>query len=306
MELESSSTTNEPNDDNIPTSADHLYSSHDTNTSSSLTTHRISLLAPSHHVEQIIIWLQDMLPIPEPIQKWFIIFLLGKRRIGKAPILPSQLTTTETNIWNYIQDAYSHQARKERVIAFMKNRKISKRLISYFIVHYVAIHPTCYYLDRHTYPYQIVSPIGSSMNHIPYPSHIPPDHPVLFINIFVEYHKCLYFHVPQKCNAPYSRKNIVKDQITNEEYSLNAIPYYIWLDSIGAIDAFYQLQDTVKKAKKEYEATKHRLKSSNQKLSLKELCKKGYDEPTNRDTVVRRAFFHPYIPKIILHKKNAT
>ena len=152
----------------------------------------------------------------------------------------------------------------------MNNRKISKRLISYFVVHYVAVHPTCYYLDRSTYPYQIIGSIGPSMAHIPPP---PPEYnnkPVLFINIFVEYHKCLSYHVPQKCNAPYSRKNIVVDEHTKEQFSLSAIPYYLWLDSIGAMEAFYILQDDVKRAKKEYEAKKNKLRGTNQKISLKE------------------------------------
>jgi hypothetical protein len=222
----------------------------------------------SHHAKQIILWLQDMLHTPEPVQKWFIVFLYGKRRIPKTAIPTTQLTITERNIYNFIKQELQLQERKDRVEAFMKDKKISKRLISYFIVHYVAIHPTCYYLDRSSYPYRIIGSIGPSMAHLPRP---PPEYdqkPVLFINLYVEYHKCLSYRVPQKCNAPYSRKNIVKDDTTEEGISLSAIPYYLWLDNIGGMEAFLMLKDDVKKSKKEYEATKLKLKGTREKLRL--------------------------------------
>jgi hypothetical protein len=267
------------------------------NTSSSTS---ISPKTPNQHIERLILWLQELLPHPEPVQKWFIVYLLGKRRIAKTPIAPTQLSPTEVNIWNYIQREFAIPGHKERIKAIMSNRKISKRLISYFIVHYVARYPTCYYLDRSSYPYRIVSDIGPSMAHITPPPH---DDKIVFINVFIEYHVCLSYHVPQKCNAPYSRRNIVVDPTSGEEYSLSAIPYYIWLDKIGAMEAFHLLHDKVKAAKKEYEYTKNKLRGTNQKLSLKELSRKESDQPTNGDTFTRRSICRPYFPSFIQNKK---
>ena len=256
----------------------------------------------SLHAKQIVLWLQDMLHTPEPVQKWFIVFLYGKRRIAKTAIPTTQLTISERNIYNYIKNELQLQERKERVMAFMKDKKISKRLISYFIVQYVAINPTCYYLDRSSYPYRIIGPIGPSMAHIPPPSPSYNDKPVLFINLYVEYHKCLSYRVPQKCNAPYSRKNIVQDDSTEEGISLSAMPYYLWLDNIGGMEAFLMLKDEVKKSKKEYEATKLKLKGTHQKLRLHNLCERDYDQVTNYDIFVRRIVHHPYIPALIKHQ----
>ncbi len=254
-------------------------------------------------LERLIHVFQELLPFPEPVQKWFIVFLLGKRRIPKAPITPQQLSVSEANILKYIKQEFAIPGHKERILSIMNNRKISKRLISYFIVHYVAIHPTCYYLDRSTYPYRIVSEIGPSMAYIEPPPPTDHDHQIVFINIFIEYHNCLSLHTPQKCNAPYSRRNIVIDETTKEQYSLSAIPYYIWLDHIGAMEAFYILHDQVKAAKKEYEQQKNKLKGTSTKLSLKELAKKPSGKPTNGDTFVQKCRYHPYLPPLIPNKK---
>ena len=276
-------------------------SSSSTSSSSSITT--LSSVPKTQTLERLIHVFQELLPYPEPVQKWFIVFLLGKRRVPKAPITQKQLSLSETNILNYIQREFALPGHKERIMSIMNNRKISKRLISYFIVHYVSIHPTCYYLDRSSYPYRIASEIGPGMAYIEPPPPTDHDHQIVFINIFVEYHNCLSLHTPQKCNAPYSRKNIVIDETTKEEYSLSAIPYYIWLDHIGAMEAFYILHDQVKAAKKEYEQQKNKLRGTSTKLSLKELSKKPSGKPTNGDTLVKRSYQHPCLHELTPNKK---
>ena len=232
------------------------------------------------------------------VQKWVLLMVLGKRRVNKVPIPITCINSKEEKIWKYIEHEFALEARKERVLSFMMDRKVSKRLISYFVVHFVKINPTCYYLDTSQYPYKICSNIADSIYKLE--TTVPQ---AIFINVHREYQACLNAKGPLKCNAPYYRMNTVVNE-RSEQYSLSAVPFYLWLDRIGGIEAFELLKDKVKPAKALHEARRRILKEQNKKIRIKELCVKQIGQSTNNDPFITRVISHPYLPSCF--KRNKT
>lgn len=171
------------------------------------------------------------------------LFLLihGKRNCVKSPVKVAELRPGERRVYRKIMAKFNrYPLVRERVHRFLGNRGISKRLLNYFIVHYVKSTNLVYYLDTTTYPYKVfldepgVPRVG-----------------VHCIDLGLEYRLAKQHVGPNELHCPYARSV----RVEGHEYSLSELSFTLWLDSVGAIDIFYVLEPVIRASKRKRAAT---------------------------------------------------
>lgn len=189
-----------------------------------------------------------------------VLCMFGKRNITKKAVVPHKLSANEHRVYKKIRRELQNVKRRERVFQFLDQRGITKRLINYFVVHYCLLeHQVSYYLDRRTYPYQIVGElntpnckwildlVGQGAN-------------IVWINLHQEYKQTKQERGHKNMHAPYARSTSVIGE-DNREYSLCELNFYIWFDDIGGIDAFYRLESDIRKCKQRSDEQRRKVRA---------------------------------------------
>jgi hypothetical protein len=187
----------------------------------------------------------------EQVLSFLTLQSFGKRMLHKDAVDVSKLSTLEQEIFFRIQQQLQDPCRRKRVLDFISNKHITKRLINYFVVHYILNHPVCYFLDQRQYPYSILRPFNEP--HQPQTLElIGRGENIRWINLHQEYKRCKARNGYRNCHAAYGRSNAVRgddDQI----YSLCEMNFYLWLDEVGGFEAFYEYEESVRKEKHQYD-----------------------------------------------------
>lgn len=195
-------------------------------------------------------------PALDAVLSYFILQNRGRRFMQKNTVNVNQLSESEQRVFAHIQSQLRNPERKRRVTEFLNDRKITRRLINFFVVHYTKFHPVAYYLDKRQYPYTIVKP----MNQPALPQVlelIGQGAPIRWINLYAEYMSCKKLDLYRNCHAAYGRSNAVKDDVNTATYTLCEMNFFLWLDSVGGIDAFRELEPEIRAAKQAYEEESH-------------------------------------------------
>ncbi len=195
-------------------------------------------------------------PALDAILSYFVLQNRGRRFMQKNTVNVSQLSDMEQRVFAHIQSQLRNPERKRRVTEFLNDRKITRRLINFFVVHYTKFHPVSYYLDKREYPYKILKPLNQ-----PVQPHvlelIGQGAPIRWINLYAEYTSCKKMDLYRNCHAAYGRSNAVKDDVNTATYTLCEMNFFLWLDSVGGIDAFRELEPEIRAAKQAYEEDAH-------------------------------------------------
>lgn len=185
------------------------------------------------------------------IRDYMVMRVYGKKHLQKTPVDLTQLLPKERSAYCEIRKKLANPLRKQRLESIM-NSAITKRLIHFFVVHYVLLHnPLSYWLDKRQYPYKILGDFNK------------PNQPdvvrlmnekafIVYINIHNEYRLCK--NNSKLIHAPYARSVSVKDEFSH--HSLTEWNFYLWLDEIGGFEAFERVEHDVKLKKQEYENSK--------------------------------------------------
>ena len=185
----------------------------------------------------------------------FILLVFGRRNIPKEPVEHSRLTRLEKEVFFKIRGGLVDETRKQIVFKFMQAKGVTKRLINYFVVHYILVErDVSYYLDRR-------QPFGSIIGEIGNP--FQPDilklmsqgANIVWINLHQEYKASKNRDGQRNLHTPYARSTSVHDQISGG-YSLCELNFYIWLERVGGIHAFTILEPYVRAEKVKYDLHK--------------------------------------------------
>ena len=143
-------------------------------------------------------------------------------------------------------------------MGFINHKDITKRLINYFVVHYILVqHKTCYYLDKRVYPFRIIGEFNEHNN--PEALELTAQGAnVVWINLHQEYKTSKNKKGRRNMHAPYARSASV-DGGDLQNYALCELNFYIWLDDMGGFEAFYKLETDVRDKKARYDEDKRAL-----------------------------------------------
>jgi hypothetical protein len=198
--------------------------------------------------------------------QWFSEFMVlsiyGKRNMPKASVNISKLNVSELEVYKRIRRELSNTDRKLRIFKFINQKDITKRLINYFVVHYILVQrPIAYYLDKRTYPYTILGEFNN-----PHQTHIlklkEQGHNIVWINLHQEYKTSKNKKGRRNLHAPYARSISVKGE-DSCDYSLCELNFYIWLDDMGGFEAFFKFEEDIRDKKSRYDEEKRLNDTSN-------------------------------------------
>jgi hypothetical protein len=186
---------------------------------------------------------------------YFVLLVFGKRNIPKEPVEHSRLTRLEKEVFFKIRGGLIDETRKQRVFDFMRARGVTKRLINYFVVHYILVEKdVSYYLDLRQPCGRIIGEIGN-----PFQPEIveliSKGANIVWINLHQEYKASKNRDGQRNLHTPYARSTSVYDQISGG-YSLCELNFYIWLERVGGFDAFARLEPLVRSEKVRYDLDK--------------------------------------------------
>ena len=209
-----------------------------------ITTMRLVCMTLKHDKENI-----------DTFSEYMILILYGKRNMKKESVKISKLSSAEKEVYRRIRSELSNNVRKERIFSFINQKDITKRLINYFVVHYILVQKeVSYYLDKREYPYKIIGDFNN-----PYQDKIlrlkETGANIIWINLHQEYKTSKNKKGRRNLHAPYARSISVMGEDMCE-YSLCELNFYIWLDDMGGFDAFYRLETDVRDKKTRYDEGK--------------------------------------------------
>jgi hypothetical protein len=188
----------------------------------------------------------------QEMAQYFILVCFGKRVVQKHAIAEELLTPLENIVYQRIKHALSEPARRERVYGCIQ--KYTKRLINYFVVHYVNETQTCYYLDKRQYPFEIIGRFNESQQPNVL-SLITTGAPIYWICLHHEYKSCRSQQGRRNLHAPYARSRSVISE--GGEISLCELNFYIWFVDIAGDQAFAHFENDVRAKKILYD---HKMK----------------------------------------------
>jgi hypothetical protein len=192
--------------------------------------------------------------------QYFILFVYGKRNIRKDAIDESKLSLSQKEVYNRIREEMKNPLRRQRILNFINQKDITKRLINYFVVHYSLVErEISYYLDCRTYPYKIIGEFNN------------PDQKdilklqesganIVWINLHREYKNSKNKKGRRNRHAPYCRGVVIKGS-DGFEYSLCELNFYLWLDDVGGFELFYMFENDIRDKKAKYDEEKRQQES---------------------------------------------
>lgn len=197
---------------------------------------------------------QEFLPL---VKQNIVLNIYGKRNISKRPVVPDLLSVSERKIYIRIRKSLNQPERRKRILDFIKEKHITKRLVNYFIVHYVLLEKqVSYYLDKRSYPYSILGDFNNP-NFQPALDLISQGQNIVWINLHQEYKLSKHTHGRRNMHAPYARSTSVQGE-DKFQYSLCELNFFIWFDEVGGIEAFYALEHDIRLQKQKYEDSKRK------------------------------------------------
>ncbi len=232
---------------------------------------------------------------------YLILHTYGKRNIRKDAIEETNLSPSQQEVYKRIRQEIQDPIRRRRVLAFINDKNITKRLINYFVVHYALIEQEfSYYLDKTTYPYKVIGELNN------------PDQPdilrrkeagenIVWINLHQEYKNSKNRNGRRNRHAPYKRSISVRGA-DGEEYSLCELNFYIWLDEVGGFDLFYMFEDDIRQKKAKYDE-EHRIQE-NQLVFGKRKKRKIVLRQTNGQNYKTHVIQYKSKPPFSLHAGN--
>lgn len=178
---------------------------------------------------------------------YFVLLMYGKRALHKDAVDVTKLSPIEREIFTRIQRKLLNPIRRKRVMEFIANRRITRRLINYFVVHYLVDNPIEYYLDQRSYPPSILKPFNERNQPEILAAQARGDN-IRWINLHQEYKSCKPRDGNKNCHAAYGRSNAVRDD-DDQVYSLCEMNFYLWLDSVGGFEVFLEFEADIRKCK---------------------------------------------------------
>ena len=186
---------------------------------------------------------------------YIVLLVFGRRNLPKEPVEHSRLTRLEKEVFSRIRDGLVDDARKQRVFAFMQSNGVTKRLINYFVVHYILVErDVSYYLDRREPFSRIIGEIGNPFQP-EIVTLIASGANIVWINLHQEYKASKNRDGQRNLHTPYARSTSVHDHVSGG-YSLCELNFYIWLERVGGFDAFAMLEPLVRVEKAKYDLNK--------------------------------------------------
>jgi hypothetical protein len=191
----------------------------------------------------------------EVFLEYLVLQMYGKRNLKKDAVEISQLSLVELEIYRRIRRELEHPVRRERILTFIQQKDITKRLINYFAVHYALVEKELsYYLDRRTYPYQILGVFNEP--HQPEILRLKESGAnVVWLNFHQEYKNSKNKQGRRNRHAPYRRSVTVRGE-DGQDYSLCEFNFYLWLDDVGGFELFYLFEKDIREKKLKYDEQK--------------------------------------------------
>lgn len=187
--------------------------------------------------------------------------IYGKRVFQKHAVQGQDLTEHEQVLWYNIQQKFKNNPlQKQRVIQFINHKNISRRVISYFVVHYSYEEKSLWYwLDRRTYPYQIIGEFNNPHNDTALQLK-SQGHDIRWVN----------FHQLYKVSKSKIGKGNYHDcydrtapvDIDGKPYAIGVLNFYMWLDEVGGFDIFFKLEEDIRAKKAKYDEQSRTIKAS--------------------------------------------
>ncbi len=213
--------------------------------------------------------------------KYLILLVLGRRNVKKEAVEPCKLTLIEKQVFLKIQQGLTDQERKDRVFAFMKQRGVTKRLINYFVVHYILVErEVSYYLDRRGSKGVIIGEMGNPFQQ-EIINLIQMGANIVWINLHQEYKTSKNRDGQRNLHTPYARSTSVQDNFSGG-FSLCELNFYTWLEHVGGFEAFRMLEGHIRAEKIKYDFYKRSVKklsggtNKRRKIILKQTDGKNY------------------------------
>ena len=189
--------------------------------------------------------------------KFLTLYVYGKRNIEKTSITAGMLQDpVKRLVYKRIRKLMSDPGRRQRILEFVHKKDIARRLINFFMVTYVVKDPGVeYWLDCTTSNHKIIG----NINEIDNPEALrrkSQGENIILVNLHTAYKDSKQRGGSRNLHAPYRRDDIVRDD-HDVEYSLCALNYFLWMDEMGAIEAFYRLEDDIRKKKLIFDKKNH-------------------------------------------------
>ncbi len=210
----------------------------------------------------------------------------GKRNLEKKAVSIKDANEFELDAYNYIRTKLQDTTRRERIFNFIQSEHITKRLINFFIVHYISgLKKVSYYLDKRKYPYTIIGKINEE-NQLNILQLIEDGEFIVWIDLHLEYKTSKNKNGKSNLHAPYSRSISIRGD-DNIEYSLCTLNFYCWLDDVGGFDAFLFFETDVREKKKIYDEL-HRSKQNVKKRKF------GFQQENYKTFISEGVISQPY------------
>jgi hypothetical protein len=186
---------------------------------------------------------------------YFILHTYGRRNIRKDAVTENNLTQSQREVYARIRSELQNPVRRDRILSFINEKVITKRLINYFVVHYsLIVREISYYLDRSQYPYRIVGDFNNPQQQ-EILERISQGENIVWINFHQEYKNSKNKKGRRNRHAPY-RRSVSVHGADGNEYSICELNFYLWLDDVGGFDLFYLFEADIREKKAKYDEEK--------------------------------------------------
>jgi len=187
--------------------------------------------------------------------QYFILFAYGKRNIRKDAVDESKLNMSQKEVYNRIREEMKNPIRRQRILNFINQKDITKRLINYFVVHYSLMErEMSYYLDKTSYPFKVIGELNNPQQ-LEILKRKENGENIVWINFHQEYKNSKNKKGRRNRHAPY-RRSISVQGADGNEYSLCELNFYLWLDEIGGFELFYMFESDIRDKKAKYDEDK--------------------------------------------------
>ena len=190
---------------------------------------------------------------------YFIMYIYGKRRLDKRAIDSTGLTNRESHVYDRVRRELATKSKRERIYDFIGRKHNTKRLVNFFVVHYIVMYnPVSYYLNKTSYPYRIEG-LLNQYNQPSVRQKISDGHCITWMNLHNEYKSSKTKAGRHRLHTPYARSVTVQtEDDSTTAYSLCELNFYLWLDEVGGIEVFERLEPDIRRHKKSFDAARRK------------------------------------------------
>ncbi len=196
---------------------------------------------------------------------WYLIFIgVGKRLLPKSVVDTSALSSREAIIYQSLVAQMANPMKRDRVVKFIQQRSVTKRLINYFVVHFILHQEIGFYLDRRKYPHKIIGRLNEPQQPEILSLIQREQADIVWVNLHQEYKSAKNRDGRGNLHSPYGRSVAVP--LGSESYSLCELNFYCWLDDVGGFEAFELFESEVRQAKARSDEIKRSEKKTNETI----------------------------------------